>query len=294
MGWREYEWRFQQKAASAVTQHASLQWRGECLKGKVLLLLSEQGMGDTILAIRYAQYLKAQGARLIVECQKPLLPLFDACKYIDELHLSGLALPPADYHLPLMSLPGVLGEDLSFETATPVPYLQATPERVNEWQQRLDEVSGFRVGIVWQGNPGFKSDLNRSFPLQQFAPLAALDGVSLLSLQKGQEGVEQIAAFKTSYNLVDVDETLDRERDFMDTAAIMMNLDLVVTSCTSVANLAGALGVPTWVVLGENADWRWLLDREDSPWYPSVRLFRQQKQGSWDEVFARVAAKLPL
>jgi ADP-heptose:LPS heptosyltransferase len=153
-------------------------------------------------------------------------------------------------------------------------------------------VNGFRIGIVWQGSITFEKDRWRSFPLQQFAPLAQLEGVTLVSLQKGQQGVEQIPAFKERHSLVTVDENLGHDRDFMDTAAIMMNMDLIITSCTSVANLAGALGVPTWVVLGKKADWRWLLDRDDSPWYPSVCLFRQQERGNWDEVFARVTAEL--
>ena len=186
-----------------------------------------------------------------------------------------------------MSLPGILGTSLASVPAE-VPYLTADTALVQEWHRELGPGGGFRVGIAWQGNPRYRRDHQRSFRLAQLEPLAQVAGVRLFSLQKGV-GTDQIAELGERFAVADLG---GRFTDFMDTAAVMRNLDLVITSDSSLAHLAGALGVPTWVAMPVAADWRWLNEREDSPWYPTMRLFRQKRWGDWDEVFARMASDL--
>ena len=203
----------------------------------------------------------------------------------------GSVLPEFDVHAPLLSLPGILGTSLATIPAN-VPYIHADEELIAHWRRELGPSRAFKVGIAWQGNPKFPTDRWRSFRLAQFEPLARLDGVRLFSLQKGP-GAEQVGEVADRFAIMDLGRTLDEATGaFMDTAAIMKNLDLVVTSDTSIAHLAGALGVPVWVALPSTPDWRWLLQREDSPWYPTMRLFRQTARGDWDGVFARMAAAL--
>jgi len=167
-----------------------------------------------------------------------------------------------------------------------VPYLVADRSRIEHWRDRLAVVSGFKVGIFWQGNPGNNSDRRRSAPLAQFAPLAAIRRVRLVSLQKGP-GVDQLEGL--DFDVIDLGSKLDEEGAFVDTAAVMQSLDLIISVDSAVAHLAGALGVPVWVALPFSPDWRWLLERDDSPWYPSMRLFRQPQPGQWPAVFERIA-----
>jgi hypothetical protein len=199
-------------------------------------------------------------------------------------------LPAFDVQAPLMSLPMLLGTTRENVPAD-IPYLSAEPGRVEKWKARLDGLSGLKVGVAWQGNPHFSWDHWRSFPLAALAPLAAVEGVRLVSLQKGP-GVEQLRELKGRFAVEEL-EGLDAEGGaFLDTAAAMKCLDLVVTADTAAAHLAGALGVPAWVALSAVADWRWLLGREDTPWYPTLRLFRQQTLGDWAGVFDRMAEGL--
>jgi hypothetical protein len=174
-----------------------------------------------------------------------------------------------------------------------IPYVFADPARVEAWQENVARHEGLKVGIVWQGNPRCPGDRQRSIALEHFGPLAEIEGVKLFSLQKGP-GSEQLPSFAARWPVVDFGESLDRGAAFTDTAGIMKCLDLVITSDTAAAHLAGALGVPVWVALQYVPDWRWLLDRQDSPWYPSMRLFRQANWGEWSEVFRRIAAELSL
>ena len=192
-------------------------------------------------------------------------------------------LPPVDCYAPLLSLPGLLRVN---PTTTPaeVPYVFPPSAMIEDWRARLAGVAGFRVGIAWQGNPKHKGDRQRSVPLEQFEPLARMDGVRFVSLQQGF-GVEQIAAQAGRFQVHDPGDL----PDFLETAALMRCLDLVVTVDSAIAHVAGALGVPAWVMLPRVPDWRWLLDREDTPWYPSVRLFRQERMGEWSPVFATIA-----
>ena len=173
-----------------------------------------------------------------------------------------------------------------------IPYVFAEPERIADWQKKLAHWPGFKVGIAWQGNPDFVGDYYRSIPLAAFAPLAECPNVKLFSLQKGR-GREQLATLADRFEIVDLGGLLDEEgAAFVDTAAVMMNLDLVITSDTAVAHLAGALGVRVWVVLQRTPNWRWLVDRSDSPWYPTMRLFRQSQLGNWTDVFDQIAIDL--
>jgi hypothetical protein len=192
----------------------------------------------------------------------------------------------------LLSLPRILGTTLATVPAQ-VPYLHADPGLIDRWRHELQPLGGFRIGIAWQGSRGFKGDRFRSFPLREFAPLAAMEGVRLVSLQKGA-GSEQIREAAASIAVMDLGSRLDETAGpFMDTAAVMNNLDLVITPNTALAHLAGALGVPAWVALSSAPEWRWMLNREDSPWYPTLRLFRQTEPGNWKPVFERMAAALP-
>ena len=266
-------------------------WNGESLAGRTLFVYSEQGFGDTFQFIRYAPLLKNLGARVVFECRPELIPLLNACNGVAELVPRGGELPAHDFQIPLMSLLRVFETRLDSIPADG-PYLTADPLLSRCWRETLEAIPGFRVGIAWQGSPTYVRDIGRSIPLRNFAPLAAVPGVRLISLQLGP-GSEQIREMAADFSVTQLPGEIDATAGaFMDTAAILENLDLVISSDTAIVHLAGALGIPCWVVLGVSPDWRWLLDREDSPWYPSLRLFRQKEQGNWDEVFQRVRERL--
>jgi tetratricopeptide (TPR) repeat protein len=288
-GWRAYEWRW--KRTDFVTRPFEMPiWDGSPVAGKTVLLHAEQGLGDTLQFIRYVPVVKKLGATVVCACPKPLLPLLSRCAGIDKLMSQEEPAPKFDVHAPLLSLPGILGTTLSTIPAD-VPYLFADEKLVEKWRRELAVFPGFKVGIAWKGNSKHAMDRHRSMPLMQFAPLA-LDGVHLLSMQKG-EGTEQLAGTAGRFAVTDLSPRLDVNTGaFMDTAAVMKNLDLVITTDTAIAHLAGGLGVPVWVALPFVPDWRWLLDREDSPWYPTMRLFRQTVAGNWEDVFARMSAEL--
>ncbi len=267
-------------------------WHGEPLVGRTLLLVAEQGLGDTLHFLRYAREFKSLGARVMLVCQPALVPLLSSYADVDELIARDVqrALPDCGYYLPLLSAPGALRTNARTIPGD-APYLAADSTLDTKWRQELTVVDGFKIGIAWQGSRDFPLDRWRSIPLQQFSPLARLAGVQLVSLQKGF-GSEQIAT--VDFPVIDWANRLDDSTGaFMDTAAVLCNLDLVVTSDTAIAHLAGALGVPVWVALSFSANWRWLRDREDSPWYPTMRLFRQTEYGHWPVVFQRMADILP-
>ncbi len=289
-GWKEYEWRWQRTGAKprAMTRP---QWDGSPLNGRTILLHAEQGIGDTLQFLRFMPLVKARGGRVLLECQQSLVRLIRDFGGIDQLIPRGDDFPPHDVHCPLLSLPLAFHTQLETIPAD-VPYLQAEPDLVATWQQELQSIPGFKIGIVWQGSRGYKGDRFRSIPLAEFEPLAKVPGVKLVSLQKG-DGQEQLAEHGARLGIVDWTDRLDEHAGpFLDTAALMKCLDLIITSDTASAHLAGALGVRTWVALGAAPDWRWLLGRDDSPWYPTMRLFRQRRLGQWPEVFERIAAEL--
>jgi Tfp pilus assembly protein PilF len=285
-GWPEYEWRWRRKEfpPRPFQQPA---WDGSALDGRTILLHAEQGLGDTLQFIRYAPLVKQRGGWVIVECQEILLPLLATCAGIDRLAAHGSALPFFHSHAPLVSLPGILRTTLDTLPAD-VPYLHANPELVERWRQDLATTEAFKIGIAWQGNPGHVNDRNRSFPLASFTPLCQLSGVRLFSLQRGP-GTEQLTEAAEPFSIPDLGS---RFQTFQDTAAALANLDLVITVDSALAHCAGALGIPVWVLVPYAADWRWLLHREDSPWYPTMRLFRQERPGDWKSVFARVTAEV--
>ena len=288
-GWPEYEWRLQCKDFYRPP-FSRPRWDGSPLQGRTILLHAEQGLGDTLQFVRYAPLVKGRGGSVILACQKTLLALLAGCPGIDRLVAADAEPPPFDVHAALPSLPALFATTVATVPAT-VPYLSADPTLVERWRSELSASPGFKVGIAWQGNPNYPADRYRSFPLARFAPLAGVPGVRLFSLQKGP-GTEQLRA-AGMFPVIDLGPRLDEGTGpFVDTAAVMKNLDLVVTVDTALAHLAGALGVPVWLVLSSAADCRWMLDREDSPWYPTLRLFRPSAGDAGADVFARLAAAL--
>jgi tetratricopeptide (TPR) repeat protein/GR25 family glycosyltransferase involved in LPS biosynthesis/ADP-heptose:LPS heptosyltransferase len=290
-GWREYEWRWKGGVKGKVPRGLpGPQWQGEDLAGKAILLYAEQGRGDTLQFARFIPELAARGGKVFFEAPRTLVALLRSSGFAESIVCTGEGLPQYDFHLPLLSAPAVLGTTSETIPAT-IPYLAADPMRVARWRARLGE-DGFRIGVAWQGEPNAKIDLGRSFPLRALAPIAALPGLRLISLQK-HHGLEQIADLPHDLHVETLEPDFDEGPDaFLDTAAVMMNLDLIITSDTAVAHLAGALGRPVWIVLKRVPDWRWMLDREDSPWYPTARLFRQREAADWDGVFAIISKEL--
>lgn len=290
-GFEGYELRFRRRKAPVTRRgNGTREWAGDDIAGKRLLLVAEQGFGDALQFIRFVPVMQALRAIVTVQVTRRLHGILSTVAggvaFVDDID-------PAmtfDYQLTLMSLPRLLGI-LPDTVPAATPYLHADARRSEIWRARLGE-HGFKVGIAWQGNPTGSIDNGRSIPLKEFAPLSAVEHVRLISLQKNF-GAEQLdrkpAGMIVETPGFDFDEGADA---FIDTAAMMANLDLVVTSDTSIAHLAGALGRPVWIALKHVPDWRWLLDRADSPWYPTARLFRQARLGDWEGVAAQMAAAL--
>jgi tetratricopeptide (TPR) repeat protein len=288
-GWQEYEWRWR-TGKFAVRSFTQPQWNGESLNGRTILLHCEQGYGDTIQFIRFGIVLKGLGARVVVLSPQQLMPLLASCSGVDELVGEGEPLPNFDFHLPLMSVARVLKTTVH-SIPNEVPYLSPDPDLVRNWRTKLENIAGFRIGINWEGRGARGASRKRDIPLEHFSALAKLPGVRLISLQKGK--ATDALTNKDRPAVVDFSADLDQDRGaFMDTAAIMANLDLIVSSDTSVPHLAGALAVPVWLALPYVPDWRWLLERTDSPWYPTMRLFRQKQPGDWAGVFAEIQLAL--
>ena len=289
-GLAELEWRWQcgtfarEKSTYAFKQPL---WDGRDLQGRTILLYSEQGMGDAIQFIRYVPLVKQRGGQVIVECQKPLLRLFSKVPGIDGVVERGTPLPEFDVRASLMTLPHILGTTLDTIPAQ-IPYLWSElSEAALNSLLRTGEKR--KVGIVWGTKSGHPTAKDRSCKLSDFLPILEIEDIIFYSLQKG----EQVAEIPLSdrENIVNLDEKL---QDFADTAAAIAQLDLIVTVDTAVAHLAGALGKPTWVLLPFVPDWRWMLDREDTPWYPTMRLFRQSQAKDWSQVFVSVREALAL
>ena len=282
-GWQAYEWR---RARARKRVWCAPEWAGDDPTGATILLHAEQGFGDAIQMVRYVPLLARRGARVLLECPRALVSLFRRLDGLAGIVAKGEPLPQYDLHLPLMSLPRAFGTAVGSIPAT-VPYLHPDTVRVDAWCNRLSGVTGYRVGLVWAGNPRFPEDRFRSPGLAAIEPLLEIDGIAWVSLQKGP-GREQLT-LGAQDNLIDLADDLT---DFAETAAAMANLDLIISSCTAPAHLAGALGRPVWTLLPFMPDWRWLLERDNSPWYPTMRLFRQEAPGQWSGVVAGVAAAL--
>ncbi|MCB1885147.1 MAG: tetratricopeptide repeat protein [Geminicoccaceae bacterium] len=295
-GFEDYEARFSTEG-NAPPDLPGRAWRGGPLAGETVLLWCEQGLGDMIQFARFAPLVVARGAAKVLLLMRPPL-----VRLLRTLQAPGVEVVPEgaaglayDLHAPLMSVPGLLGLGLDGVPAA-VPYLFPEPERVARWRGALrpggPREGGFMVGVAWQGKPTSKADIGRSFPLRHVEPLARLPGLRLVALQK-EHGLDQLGRLPPGVAVETLGEAFDAGPDaFLDTAAVMASLDLVITSDTAVAHLAGALGRPVWVVLRYGAEWRWLQARDDSPWYPTMRLFRQDAPGDWAGAFARVEAAL--
>lgn len=283
-----YEWRWDPTAIrEPKPAFPQPLWLGaESIKGKTVLLHSEQGLGDTIQFCRYAQMVAGLGARVILEVPKPLIGLLRGLEGVTTLVEKGAALPAFDYHCPLLSLPLALKTNLA--TIPPAPnYLRYADDNRAKWAEKLGHKTRKRVGIVWSGNRENTNDYKRSIPLTQL--LSSLPGnCDYFSLQKDVGPPDQ-ATLETNSGISHFGSELS---DFTDTASVCSLMDVVVSVDTSVAHLSGALGKPTWILLPYSPDWRWLLDRDDSPWYPSVRLYRQELPFDWDSVLERVRADL--
>lgn len=287
-GWPGYEFRsLKEGDAAYAPKHPAPIWTGESLTGKRLLVTGEQGLGDVIQFVRYLPPLANEAAEIRLATRPSLhrilaesLPGVWLVENVD-------AAEPFDYQIRLLSIPGLRGTNLE-TIPSAVPYLRPEEERVAAWRDRIP-TGLVRIGIHWQGNKEYGKDHRRSPPLAFFAPLATIPGVKLISLQKG-DGLEQLSSLPAGMTVHMPGDDFDSGPDaFVDTAAIMQQLDLVVSSDSAVVHLAGALGRPVWIVLPHLPDWRWMLGREDSPWYPTARLFRQPISGDWGSVFKRVA-----
>jgi tetratricopeptide (TPR) repeat protein len=297
-GWQEFERRSECIDAKSDVRHFEQpRWDGSPLEGKAILLYAEQGLGTTIQFVRYTPLLAKQRATVVLECQRSMEGLLGSFSDVAQVIGRGEQLPHFDVHAPLLSLPHLLRTTIDTIPAV-TPYLSIDAELVRLWQSRLADLSALKVGIAWQGNPNYPRDRVRSVPLPHYTPLTGVDRVHLFTLQKGF-GVDQFARWHTSLpqagaaRVTNLSPELDSAAvRFMDTAAVMMNLDLVITSDTSIAHLAGALGRDVWVALDYAPNWRWLYGRDDSPWYPTMRLFRQRLPGDWPGVFEDIADAL--
>ncbi|HWR39336.1 MAG TPA: tetratricopeptide repeat protein [Patescibacteria group bacterium] len=290
-GFQEYEWRLKvPEFAPWFSRCATLPlWDGDIFSLKRLLIHDEQAMGDVLHYARYFPLVKARGGVVSLTTKKPLQRLLQGAPGLDEVIEHGSAEWDAaayDAYIPLMSLPRIFGTTLNTIPA-PMPYLTAPPEIAAAWRSRMTD-GGLKIGLVWAGNSYAGEDYNRSASLAAFAPLAQIPGITYYSLQKGVEA-QQAQKPPQGLNLVDWTAEL---KDFADTAGLVTNLDLVITVDTAVAHLSGALGIPTWTLLPYGPEWRWLLGRGDSPWYPRMRLFRQSKPGEWTPLVERICQEL--
>jgi tetratricopeptide (TPR) repeat protein len=288
-GWRGYETRWR-KASWADQRRDFPQplWRGDApIEGKTVLLHAEQGLGDTLQFVRYAPLVARRGASVILEVQPPLKTLLATIEGTGGIVSRGEPLPAFDLHCPMMSLPLAFGTELATIPAD-VPYLRAPAERLASWRDRLGDRRALQVGVAWAGSAAHKNNRNRSIALDRFGSLLSVPGITFVSLQK-ERRAEETAWLRSKPQVVDFG---DRLGDFADTATLISLLDVVVCVDTAVAHLAGALGKPVWILLPFACDFRWLIAREDSPWYPTARLFRQPAIGDWESVLARVDHEL--
>jgi tetratricopeptide (TPR) repeat protein len=285
-GWREYEHRWP-VAEVHKPQFRQPQWDGEDIAGKTILLHSEQGFGDTIQCLRYLPAVTARAGRVLLRTERALVRLAASIPSNPVIVPPNAALPPFDLWCPLLSLPRIFGT-LPHTVPADIPYLHPRAALAERWQRRLADLRGLKVGLAWGGNEKHANDFRRSIPFGMLAPILATAGVSFVSLQVGPRSAD--LATLPADTVADLAAEL---RDFAETAGAIANLDLVICVDTAVAHVAGAIGKPVWMMLPLCPDWRWLLPAGDtSPWYPTMRLYRQRKLGDWPDVVARVAADL--
>jgi hypothetical protein len=285
-GWREHEWRWHHPKLTPRRFPGPL-WDGRPIAGHRILVHAEQGLGDTLQFMRFLPMLAKKGCRIAFDCPIELIPLAETMAAVDTIVPTGAQCPDVDYHVPLMSLPFVLETTLE-SLPSAMPYVFANKARVKRWSQRLPSMPGRRIGIVWSGNPAQAVNSKRSIPVSALHSLTQTENVLWISLQfkAAVSGADEAVAIP---GLVDLTHDI---QDFADTAAIVSLLDLTITCDTSVAHLAGAMGRPVWVLLSTAADWRWTVRRLQTPWYPSARLFRQQRPGDWAPVVAETRCAL--
>jgi len=288
-GFRLYEWRWKRPDVAALQRSFTQPlWLGQVpLRERTIFLHAEQGFGDTIQFVRYARLMARQAARVVLEVQPALVPLMADLPGVAAVIGRGEPLPPFDLHCPLLSLPLAFATDLATIPAD-VPYLKAPPDRMAKWRDRLPGEKPLRIGIAWAGSASYRRDAERSLSLRRLAPLYSDPDIQCVSVQR-EPHIADNEILATHPGLLHVGTEL---RDFADTAAVISMLDAVVSTDTSVAHLAGALGKPVFIMLPFSPDFRWMLDRDDSPWYPTARLFRQPRRGDWDSVVDRVHREL--
>ena len=283
-GFEQYEFRWLHAPLLALRpSFRKPAWAGQDLRGRTILLRTEQGIGDVIQFIRYAPHVKALGATVLLQVRPGVGDLARCFPGIDRILKADEPYPEFDFYAHLMSLPRIFGTELASVPAA-IPYLHAEPARRARWADRLGAASAFRVGLFWAGDANHLRDRYRSVALSALAPLAEVEGVQFYALQVGDAAL-QSANPPAGMRMADLGSELE---DFADTAAVIDQMDLVISVDTSVAHLAGALGKPVWMLVGLPAEWRWMTEREDTPWYPTMRLFRQRRHGDWSEVITRV------
>ncbi len=286
-GWQEYEWRWRKPDFTSPCRHTDIPlWDGSLLEGKIILLHAEQGFGDAIQFVRYAPLVAERGGTVIIECHPQLVRLFQTVPGVWHVVPFGAALPPFSCQAPLLTLPGIFGTTLK-NIPSMYPYLWATTEQRLKWSALMSAYpADIRVGLVWVGK-SFPDPL-RSCRLAELAPLASINNVTFFSLQL-EDGAQQGNSPPSGMDLADLTGQID---DFADTAALIEQLDLVITIDTAVAHLAGAIGKKVYLMLPFAPDWRWLLERNDSPWYPLTRIFRQKQPGDWGNVITSMQSAL--
>jgi len=288
-GWSDYEWRWKRPGFTSPRRDFPIPlWDGSDMQGRTLLIHAEQRIGDAIQCVRYCSVLQSLGAKVVLECHRELVRLFRSLPGITMVVPHGEPLPDCDAHLPMMSLPRVMQTTLE-TVPRDVPYLVPPADLVAEWAKQFGTTgSDVRVGIVWSGARKLKALLNRSCPFDAIMRLQGVSGVTLFSLQLGNAAAE-LQTIPRSLRPVDLTQGIV---DMADTAAIISHLDLIISIDTAVAHLGGAMGKTVWLLLPRMADWRWMLEREDSPWYPTMRLFRQKTAGDWSGLMADVRSAL--
>ncbi|MDR3435546.1 tetratricopeptide repeat protein [Telmatospirillum sp.] len=287
-GWKQYEWRWRTKDTPSMPRGFQQPlWTGKNGHDQVLLVHAEQGFGDTLQFCRYVS-LAAERTRVILEVPRSLVGLLSTIPGIETIVARGDALPSFDYHCPLLSLPRIFGTTLA-NIPSQIPYLKTDPSRVSQWKIRLESITGFRVGLVWAGGPVTPRNSQRSIDPDALRVLAGIPDVRFISLQKYATSADGLKSPPSCLDLIDWTENIE---DFADTAALVAGLDLVISVDTAVAHLAGALGKPVWLLNRFFPCWRWLLGRDTSPWYPSLRQFRQSRLNDWDSVLVRVRSEL--
>jgi len=276
-GFQQLEWRLGKPPSYTKEAHTYL-CSHERLDNKIILLRAEWGMGDLLQMLRYAKLLKERGAKIkLAPIHERLIPLLKLQPYLDEIISRGSPLPPFHIQIPIMSLPMVFETTLKTIPAH-IPYLTVEQQRIDQWDNLFD-TNFFNIGICWHGN--IIHDEHKFMPLKYFLPLTDINSVNLYSLQQ-YHGLEQLADGHDKLHILP--SHVDADGAFLDTAAIMMHLDLIITVDTAIAHVAGALGKPVWLIVSHNTDWRWLQNRYNSPWYPTMRIFRQQIVNDWKTV----------